>query len=110
MSQGITIKGKTDADKNVPVRVDDLGQVYILVGNPEDVITPTSPTLGYGIMNIEETATYKYFGFENKDGGWYIMRKTLATNEFLYIAGSSNYGTAWTDRDTHTYIAFSGAF
>lgn len=72
--------------------------------------TGVSPTGKYGISNTEETATYKYFGFEDKDGNWYIMRKTLATNIYLYAAGSSDYATAWTDRATQTYDTFATTF
>jgi hypothetical protein len=64
----------------------------------------------YGISNIEETGTYKYYGFEDASGNWYIMRKTLATNAYLYSAGSSNYSTNWTNRASLSYTSYSTAF
>lgn len=70
----------------------------------------SSPTAGYAISNIEETATYKYFGFENKNGAWYIMRKTLATNVFEYAAGASAYSTAWTNKASQTYASYGTTF
>lgn len=83
-------------------------EIVTAIGNI--TISPAKATEAYSISNIEETATYKYFGFEKADGGWYIMRKTLATSIFLYYAEASDYSTGWTDRATHTYVAYSGAF
>ena len=67
-------------------------------------------TGSYSICNKEATATYKYFGFQKSDGGWYIMRKTIATNIFEYVAGASAYATAWTDRASQTYTDYATAF
>lgn len=65
---------------------------------------------GYAISNKEATATYKYFGYENADGAWYILRKTIATNDFLYAAGASGYSTAWTNRASQTYASYATTF
>ena len=70
----------------------------------------TKETGAYSIANKEATATYKYFGFQKSDGGWYIMRKTIATNIFQYVAGASAYSTAWTNRATQTYTDYATAF
>lgn len=67
-------------------------------------------TDAYAISNIEDTGTYKYFGFEDADGAWYIMRKTLADNTFLYAKGASNYSTAWTNRASQTYASYATTF
>ena len=64
----------------------------------------------YGINNKEATATYKYFGFQDASGNWYIMRKTIATNIFEYVAGASAYSTAWTNRASQTYTDYATAF
>jgi hypothetical protein len=70
----------------------------------------TKETGAYSIANKEATATYKYFGFQKSDGGWYIMRKTIATNIFEYVAGASAYSTAWTNRASQTYTDYATAF
>jgi hypothetical protein len=70
----------------------------------------TKETGSYSICNKEATATYKYFGFQKSDGGWYIMRKTIATNIFEYVAGASAYSTAWTNRASQTYTDYATAF
>lgn len=62
------------------------------------------------ISNSEETGTYKYYGFEDSSGNWYILRKTLATNVYLYSAGTSSYSTGWTDRATLTYNSAAATF
>lgn len=70
----------------------------------------TKETGSYSISDIEATSTYKYFGFERSDGYWYIMRKTLATKKFEYVAGTSAYSTAWTNRASQTYGSYSSTF
>jgi hypothetical protein len=60
--------------------------------------------------NKEDTGTYVYFGFEDKDGNWQIKRKTSATDVWLFAAGSSGYSTAWTDRATQTYASAGSTF
>jgi hypothetical protein len=58
----------------------------------------------FDIRNIEEDATYKYFGFEERGGtDWRIMRKTLATSTFLYATGTTDYATNWTGKAGLTY-------
>jgi hypothetical protein len=68
------------------------------------------PTEQYAINDKEATATYKYFGFQRSDGYWYIMRKTIATNKFEYVAGTSAYSTAWSNRASQTYTDYATAF
>lgn len=63
----------------------------------------------YHINDLDDTAVPKYYGFENKDGAWYIMRESPAKS-YRYASGSSNYSTAWTNRASQTYTIFSGAF
>jgi len=72
------------------------------VTNPDGTSVGTPTT--FDIRNIEEDATYKYFGFEERGGtDWRIMRKTLATNTFLYATGTSDYATNWTGKAGLSY-------
>jgi hypothetical protein len=109
MAQGITIKGKTPQGQNVEVQVDANGVVQVndTSGSGSG---GTSPAAAYGISNIEDAGTYKYFGFEDKDGKWYIMRKTAATKVYQYVSGTSNYSAAWAGRVGQTYGSFATAF
>jgi hypothetical protein len=52
-------------------------------------------TNGYSISAISETATHKYFFFEDASLNWYIMRKTLATNVFAYAKGTGGYESVY---------------
>jgi hypothetical protein len=54
-------------------------------------------TNGYSISAISETATYKYFFFEDASLNWYILRKTLATNVFEYTKGTGGYESVYVD-------------
>lgn len=89
--------------KPVNVEVEADGSV------PVTVVAGGSAAAVYDIKNISpstdpEIATYKYFGFLERDGtNWRIMRKTLATNVFEYATGTSGYATAWTNKDSLTY-------
>ncbi len=67
-------------------------------------------TDAYAISNEEDTGTYEYYGFEDADGNWYILRITSATGIYLYAAGSSAYSTAWTNRASQTYASYGSTF
>lgn len=75
----------------------------------------TSPTDGYGYCAKSTTATYKYYFFENKDGNWYILRKTIATEVVDYAAGTGGYASVFNSSTTDpsgtpTFGAFSTIF
>lgn len=55
------------------------------------------PSDAYGIQAISETATYKYFYFEDDVENWYILRKTLATSVFAYAKGTGGYTSVYTN-------------
>lgn len=55
------------------------------------------------------TTTY-YFGFVDRDGRWYIMRRSTSLGQFRFIAGESSYTTAWINRTTLTYDYYYNAF
>lgn len=93
---------ETESDGSIPVTV--------VAGGGGTSTAVIDPRTGYGISDKEATATYKYFGFEDADGKWYILRKTIATNIFLYAAGASGYTTAWTNRASQSYDTFDNTF
>jgi len=88
-------------------REDSTGKPAIAVVDANG--SPIGSALVYDIKNISppndpEIATYKYYGFVRRGGtAWRIMRKTLATNVFLYATGTSAYSTAWTNKDSQSY-------
>lgn len=99
-SNGIPAPIQLDADGNLPTTGSGGGSSTTVI----------DPRTGYAISDTESTATYKYFGFEDADGKWYILRKTIATKIFLYAAGTTGYTTAWTNRASQTYATFDTTF
>lgn len=59
--------------------------------------------------NVDESSSPAYYGFENQDGGWIIIKKSTSASidTFTYAKGSSAYSTAWTGRAGLTYAAAS---
>jgi len=94
----------------VDVKVNPSGALTVDSTISGTVVAFAKSTEQYAINDKEATATYKYFGFQKSDGGWYIMRKTIATNIFQYVAGVAPYSTAWTNRATQTYTDYATAF
>ena len=80
----------------LPVEVDPLtGRVLVDIGSISVTSAPPKPSDKYSVVAISETATYKYFFFEDKDLNWYILRKTLASNVFDYAAGTGGYTSVY---------------
>ena len=69
MSQGITIKGKTNADRNVPVLVDDQGRVIIAGSGGVLVIAGTFNPRG----EYDNSTDYAIGDAVSYDGSSYIM-------------------------------------
>ena len=61
-----------------------------------------SPTENYKISEIDESIV-SYFGFINKDGGWFIMKEDANTGSFRYIKGGSNFPGNWDNREYLKY-------
>jgi len=89
--------------------VDSLESVTIK-NTSGNVINPAehSPTEGYNISQIDDSVP-SYFGFVNKDGGWFIMREG-EDEAFLYAKGDSNFTKNWSNRVKLTYNYFDGVF
>jgi hypothetical protein len=89
-SQVTTLTPQTDALTDTQLRA-----------SPLDV---SFDHLDYQIYDIAETTDHKYFGFRTVDGEWKIMRKTLASNAFRYVYGTSDYSSNWTNRGALSYV------
>jgi hypothetical protein len=96
MSQGITIKGKTTSDVNVPVKVDNDGVVYVYMTNPGGG-GGGDPLAGYGLNHKRSDATYQYYGYEDGTGAWYVRRVGIASGDITYVKGASSYPTPTAD-------------
>lgn len=75
---------------------------------PVTVKTSQRPTDSYALSNIDDSTSTEYYGYEDKDGNWYI--KKLASNALTFAKGSSGYTTAWTNRASQTYASYGVTF
>ena len=44
--------------------------------------------------------TDSYYGYQEKNGGWYILKDVGKAGVYRYVIGDSAYATAWTNRAT----------
>lgn len=59
----------------------------------EVAVTDYDPTAKYKITDIDPTDGNSYYGYTDKDGGWYI--KHVTATEVRYVKGNSGYAEAW---------------
>jgi len=58
----------------------------------------------FDIVNEEISATWEYYGWQSsRDASWRIMQKDVGASVYLYQYGSSDYSTAWTNKESLTY-------
>lgn len=70
---------------------------------------PSSPTDGYTISEIDDSIV-GYFGFINKDGAWFIMKRDTDTGSFRYAKGKSDFPGNWKNRENLKYDYFHNVF
>lgn len=68
-----------------------------------------SPTDGYTISEIDE-GIVGYFGFINKDGAWFIMKRDTDSGSFRYAKGKSDFPGNWKMRENLKYDYFHNVF
>lgn len=76
------------------------------------------PTDGFEIAQLDDTSSseYAWYGFVNKNGGWYIMQEDLTGSDagtYLYATGSSSFSTNWAERSSpisYTFNTFDNTF
>lgn len=66
----------------------------------------------YGKYKIDADASPNYYGFERRDGAWYIMKETISAGDdtYEYTKGSSDIATNWTNRVSLSYDTFANTF
>jgi hypothetical protein len=65
---------------------------------------------GWVCSDLDETADPYYYGFVDKDGRWYIMKRDVANGQFRFCNGDDGYILAWTNRATQTYDYYYNTF
>jgi len=66
------------------------------------------PTDGYSIAQVDD-ATPSYYGYQDKDGNWYIIKED-SDGSFRYCRGYSNFSSFWSSRSSLTYDYFENVF
>lgn len=66
-------------------------------------------TDGYEISEIDDRII-AYYGYTNKDGGWFIMRQDSETGSVRYIKGDTAFADNWAHREQITYDYFGNTF
>ncbi len=64
----------------------------------------------YYIQKDTDDVTYKYYGYMNDSGAWFIKRITIATNLAEFVKGTSGYTSEWTGRAAQTYQDYATTF
>lgn len=65
---------------------------------------------GWVCSDIDENSDPYYYGFVDKDGRWYVMRRNLALGQFRFSAGDSGYILNWTNRASLSYDYYYNTF
>lgn len=79
-----------------------------IAGNKIDP-AQNQPTDGYRISEVDDNII-TFYGFTNKDGGWFIMREDSDTGSFRYSKGDSNFPGSWTKREKLRYDYYNNIF
>ena len=79
--------------------------------NQNSALAPANPVEEYRISN-EDASEPSYYGFTNRNGGWYIMKAAEVSSEtfYSYAVGTTTYNTNWTNRALLTYTTFYMSF
>ena len=77
--------------------------------SPQNAVSVSSPTAGYNIAELDE-GSISYFGFINKEAGWFIMKGDNDSGSFRYARGKSDFPGNWKRRQILNYDYFSQVF
>jgi hypothetical protein len=92
----------TTAAEIIPSTSGKFQKVYAELINSSNNIINDTIYLKYKIQDVEEGDT-TYIGYADSDENWYILRLTSSETIFRYVAGTSDYATAWTNRGSQVY-------
>ncbi|MFC1600645.1 hypothetical protein ACFL25_01040, partial [Patescibacteria group bacterium] len=67
------------------------------------------PTDSYIISEIDESYV-SFYGFINKEGGWYIMKEDPDVGSFRYTKGETDFTTNWAEREKLNYDYYHNIF
>lgn len=75
-------------------------------------VGPSHDLSDYKISNIDADATPNFYGFERRDGSWYIMKETISpgADVYEYLKGTSDLASNWATRVANSYDTFGNVF
>lgn len=70
-----------------------------------DSVAFNAQMAGYLICDSDDTGAVKYYGFEDVEGRWYILKEDTSVSPKTYrlTKGNSGYSTNFTNRASLTY-------
>jgi hypothetical protein len=83
----------------------NLASMLTVLGSVEKQLDPLAR---YAVAYQDGNSATSYYGFQDRDGGWYVMR--ISNGSYLYYAASNNFDTGWGSRATLSFTSFAGAF
>jgi uncharacterized protein YqkB len=78
--------------------------------NPATEDTQFDSLSHYKDANLDISGTPMYFGYLDKIGNWYIKQLNLSTGVVGYIKDSVGYPSAWSSKESLTYLPFDQVF
>lgn len=86
--------------------------IFVALGSIEAKLVSVEkgqdPLAKYAFGFMDTGSATSYYGFQDRDGGWYVMR--ISNASYLYYRSSNNFDTGWGSRDTLSFTSFAGAF
>lgn len=73
------------------------------------IAAAASPTDGYTISETDDSIV-GYYGFINKEGAWFIMKRDQDSGSFRYVKGASDFPKNWKNRENLKYDYFYNIF
>ena len=67
-----------------------------------------NPLAEYGLAGGDDQN--RIFGYIKTSGEWYIQKFVQSTSEYLYIKGTTNFASNWTNRANLTYQTYDEVF
>jgi hypothetical protein len=61
----------------------------------------------YGIARINDSANPAYYGFEDDNGNWYVLRQNDTTQTWKYAVGTGGIETVWINNTDTTYTGLT---
>jgi len=86
----------------------EAGDLYVAVDDLEEYTL--DQLLQYKMSDYDDDSGTVYIGYVDKDGNWFIKKVDTSNGQVRYVAGTSGYATAWSNRTSQSYDYFYNEF